>query len=85
MSIRLVCARRLADSYEMDAIIHFRFVYICTQILLVDCDLNAVLGACTLNYSSEEDSQELSRFLVRNMYLVSLCECGTVFFFFSHG
>ena len=22
MSIRLVCARRLADSYEMDAIIH---------------------------------------------------------------
>lgn len=48
VSIRLVCAHRLADSYEMDAIIHFRFVYIRMQILLVDCDLNAVLGACTL-------------------------------------
>lgn len=31
--------------------------------------------------SSEEESQELSRFLVRNVYLVSLCECGTVFVF----
>jgi hypothetical protein len=48
VSMRLVCARRLADSYEMDVIIHFRFVYIRAQNLLVDCDLNAVLGACTL-------------------------------------